>query len=542
MRILDGAQLLRCFERANNLLNEKKEEVNVLNVFPVPDGDTGTNMSLTMQSAIKHMQGVKSDSAGNIGKALGMGSLMGARGNSGVILSQLCRGVSDAVAGKEVIRLEDFPAIFRTSKEKAYKAVMKPTEGTILTIARAFSEYAEANIDEMNSIEELLEGVLAYGQYTLEQTPEMLPALKEAGVVDAGGQGLIYLLAGFLSELSGRPVQELLEIEHEEGLDADHALLHEQSSLTYLVEAELLGVANRAKKMESVLAALTSNLTVNPLDDNLKVTFEADELDKSLTQLANFSEIVSLTVKNQISTTKADKNEVKEGHVEGKKEDVDLKNYGFVAVSLGEGFDEIFKSLMVDRIVSGGQTMNPSTQDLYEAVNQVDAKNVFIFPNNKNIIMAAEQVNELSDKNVIVIPTKSIPQGFTALFNFDDQASPEENKSLMTESLSTIKTGQITYAVRDTEVNSIQIKKDDYIGLIDGEIVQVGQDMDKLLMELLEDSIDEESSLITVYGGSDVDRDAFTKLASRVEKKFVDFDVDFEFGDQPTYYYIFSIE
>lgn len=542
MRILDGAQLLRCFERANNLLNEKKEEVNVLNVFPVPDGDTGTNMSLTMQSAIKHMQGVKSDSAGNIGKALGMGSLMGARGNSGVILSQLCRGVSDAVAGKEVIRLEDFPAIFRTSKEKAYKAVMKPTEGTILTIACAFSEYAEANIDEMNSIEELLEGVLAYGQYTLEQTPEMLPALKEAGVVDAGGQGLIYLLAGFLSELSGRPVQELLEIEHEEGLDADHALLHEQSSLTYLVEAELLGVANRAKKMESVLAALTSNLTVNPLDDNLKVTFEADELDKSLTQLANFSEIVSLTVKNQISTTKADKNEVKEGHVEGKKEDVDLKNYGFVAVSLGEGFDEIFKSLMVDRIVSGGQTMNPSTQDLYEAVNQVDAKNVFIFPNNKNIIMAAEQVNELSDKNVIVIPTKSIPQGFTALFNFDDQASPEENKSLMTESLSTIKTGQITYAVRDTEVNSIQIKKDDYIGLIDGEIVQVGQDMDKLLMELLEDSIDEESSLITVYGGSDVDRDAFTKLASRVEKKFVDFDVDFEFGDQPTYYYIFSIE
>ncbi len=542
MRILDGAQLLRCFERANNLLNEKKEEVNVLNVFPVPDGDTGTNMSLTMQSAIKHMQGVKSDSAGNIGKALGMGSLMGARGNSGVILSQLCRGVSDAVAGKEVIRLEDFPAIFRTSKDKAYKAVMKPTEGTILTIARAFSEYAEANIDEMNSIEELLEGVLAYGQYTLEQTPEMLPALKEAGVVDAGGQGLIYLLAGFLSELSGRPVQELLEIEHEEGLDADHALLHEQSSLTYLVEAELLGVANRAKKMESVLAALTSNLTVNPLDDNLKVTFEADELDKSLTQLANFSEIVSLTVKNQTSTTKADKNEVKEGHVEGKKEDVDLKNYGFVAVSLGEGFDEIFKSLMVDRIVSGGQTMNPSTQDLYEAVNQVDAKNVFIFPNNKNIIMAAEQVNELSDKNVIVIPTKSIPQGFTALFNFDDQASPEENKSLMTESLSTIKTGQITYAVRDTEVNSIQIKKDDYIGLIDGEIVQVGQDMDKLLMELLENSIDEESSLITVYGGSDVDRDAFTKLASRVEKKFVDFDVDFEFGDQPTYYYIFSIE
>lgn len=542
MRILDGAQLLRCFERANNLLNEKKEEVNVLNVFPVPDGDTGTNMSLTMQSAIKHMQGVKSASAGNIGKALGMGSLMGARGNSGVILSQLCRGFSDAVAGKEVIRLEDFRAIFRTSKDKAYKAVMKPTEGTILTIARAFSEYAEANIDEMNSIEELLEGVLAYGQYTLEQTPEMLPALKEAGVVDAGGQGLIYLLAGFLSELSGRPVQELLEIEHEEGLDSDHALLHEQSSLAYLVEAELLGVANRAKKMESVLAALTSNLTVNPLDDNLKVTFEADELDKSLTQLANFSEIVSLTVKNQTSSTKADKNVVKVGHVEEKKEDVDLKNYGFVAVSLGEGFDEIFKSLMVDRIVSGGQTMNPSTQDLYEAVNQVNAKNVFIFPNNKNIIMAAEQVNELSDKNVIVIPTKSIPQGFTALFNFEDQASPEENKSLMTESLSTIKTGQITYAVRDTEVNSIQIKKDDYIGLIDGEIVQAGQDMDKLLMELLEDSIDEESSLITVYGGSDVDKDAFTKLASRVEKKFVDFDVDFEFGDQPTYYYIFSIE
>lgn len=542
MRIMDGALLLRCFERASDLLNEKKEEVNVLNVFPVPDGDTGTNMSLTMQSAIKHMQGVKTDNAGSIGKALGMGSLMGARGNSGVILSQLCRGISDAVTGKEVVQLEDFPSIFRSAKEKAYKAVMKPTEGTILTIARSFSEYTDANIDEMNSIEELLEGVLAYGQYTLEQTPDMLPALKEADVVDAGGQGLIYFLAGFLSELSGKSVDELLAVEHDANLTAEEVMDTDEPSSTYLVEAELLGVSGKAKKMESMLAAMTTNLVIMPVEKNLKVTYEAEKVDKSLAHLASFSELVSLKVKNQKATGQVVKEDVKVEEAPVKKENVELKNYGFVAVSLGEGFDEIFKSLMVDQIVSGGQTMNPSTADLYEAVNKVDAENVFIFPNNKNIIMAAEQVNELSDKNIIVIPTKSIPQGFTALFNFDDQATPEENKSLMTESLSTIKTGQITYAVRDTEVNSIQIKKDDFIGLIDGEIVKVGQDKEQLLIDLLDENIDEESSLITVYGGNEVDKDAFKKLASRVEKKFEDFDVDFESGDQPTYYYIFSIE
>lgn len=536
MKTMDGALLKRCLAGGYRLLDQKKEEVNILNVFPVPDGDTGTNMSLTMQSAIKQIESVKSDRVSDVGKALGMGSLMGARGNSGVILSQLCRGIADAVKGKDVVRLEDFQSIFFSAKEKAYKAVMKPTEGTILTVARSFSEFVEANISQISSIPELLQGVLAYGNYTLQKTPDMLPALKEAGVVDAGGQGLVYLLAGFLAELTGLDSEELLQVEDLGPLQTG-TTTGSVSSHLYRVEAELAEAGQKQKDLEKKLSAYAEGLSLDERGENLLVEYQTDHLEKSLKAFLSRYEIISLRVENL--QREAAPEPVEKKTAEEKK---DLKKYGFVTVSLGQGFNSIFEGLLVDQIVSGGQTMNPSTQDLYEAVERVDAENVFIFPNNKNIIMAADQVKDLTEKNVIVIPTRSIPQGFTALFNFDDQADPEENRKQMTESADSIITGQITYAVRDTEINGLKIKKDDYIGLINDQIVQTGQDRDQLLLALLEKYVNEEASLVTVYAGDGIEEEGFNRLAKKVENCYSDLDVDFEFGNQPTYFYIFSIE
>lgn len=528
MKKIDGELLKRCLVGAYDKLNQKKEEVNVLNVFPVPDGDTGTNMTLTMKSAISKIEKVESNSAKDIAKALGMGSLMGARGNSGVILSQLCRGISEASKGIETLQLEDFKDLFNIAKDKAYKAVMKPTEGTILTVARSISEFTDENISKFNSIEEYLKATLIYANDILKKTPDMLPALKEAGVVDAGGQGLVYLLLGFLEVLTGENQDELLNMSSSEIEECDSV----SSDQEYEYEVKVKVKGNKDAFVFDAFgdAEFINGKAVIQTNSPMEILDKAMEMGEVL-----YFKFVSNNSDEEIEDEKEEEVEVTE-----KKEPAHM--YGFASVSLGEGFDKIFKELMCDEIISGGQTMNPSTQDLYEAVEKIDAKNVFILPNNKNIIMAAEQVNELSDKNVYVVPTKTIPQGFMAMLSFDETKSPEENLNDMTESLSTIKTGQVTYAIRDTEMNGLVIKKDDYIGIMDGNIVAVSDSPEKLVSELIDRNIDDETSLITVYGGDGIKEEQFDGLKEELESKYTDFDVDFEMGNQPTYFYIFSIE
>lgn len=558
MNSIDAALLKRGILAAYHKLDEMKDEVNRLNVFPVPDGDTGTNMSLTMKSAAAQISGVGENSVGAVGKALGTGSLMGARGNSGVILSQLCRGVSEALKGKTVFYTADVAYIFSKATEMAYKAVMKPTEGTILTVARMMSEYAEANSARHTEIEPFLEEIIEEGKRALARTPEMLIQLKEAGVVDAGGQGLIYLLTGFLEALTGKA-----KVEHVAAAPKSKAAVHAEPKLSeqdikfgYCTEFFIMADGSDYLSFRDEIESMGDSIVCIGMDDVIKTHIHTNNPGKVLELAMKRGPLRDIKIDNmrlQHQHRLIEDAEYKKAKEEDKAHDAEKapeapaapaekKAYGFVSVSLGEGFDALFRDLMVDEIVSGGQTMNPSTQDLFEATERINAETVFIFPNNKNIILAAEQVQSLSDKRVIVVPTRSIPEGFTALFHFDETVDPDENLRLMKESLSTVTTGQITYSIRDTEIHGLEIHKDDLIGLINGDIVATGKDPEELVERLLEDHVTEDTALVTVYRGAGAEEEAFEKLLSRLERRFDEIDVEGEDGGQPTYYYIFSIE
>lgn len=544
MKFMDGALFKKCLKGAYEKLEAHKDEVDQLNVFPVPDGDTGTNMTLTMKSAIDQMEQNQDESLASVGKALGFGTLMGARGNSGVILSQLCRGMADALKGKSALGIKEAADIFSSARQKAYKAVMKPTEGTILSVARSLDEFAKERAASDLSLEDFMKEAVLAANVMLQRTPDMLEELKEAGVVDAGGQGLVYLLTGFTETLAGEDLSDLTQLSKAGSTTTTLITLGEEKlsahqSYKYFMKVKMVNSNQTWLKEKAGDYGLVKSLNQAKGADYLEIY--TDEPQKLVSSFMKNGEVLELNF-IQAKATKMARLAEEIEKAEPVKAKEPRKKAGFVAVCLGEGFKGIFEQLMVDQIVTGGQTMNPSTRDLYEAASKVNAETVYILPNNKNIIMAAEQVESLSDRKIVVIPSRSMPEGITALFNYNESASPEENEKAMTRSLSQVITGQVTYAIRSTEVGGLQIHKNERIGIINGEIKMAGKNDEEMVLELLKTYVRPEDALITLYAGKEVSEDHFKKLKDRVSREFRDKDVESEVGGQPIYSYIFSIE
>jgi DAK2 domain fusion protein YloV len=545
IEILDGTMLKKALTGAAKFLEDNKEEVNSLNVFPVPDGDTGTNMSLTVNSAIKQGLNIDEDSVSKIALATSHGSLMGARGNSGVILSQLFRGFANGLDGNDTADTKIIANALKQAADTAYKAVMKPTEGTILTVARECGDYALSICKEEKDVLLFLKKIIDKGIIVLDKTPDMLPVLKQAGVVDAGGKGLIYVLTGAYNALAGIVEVEVKpqnkNIESKETLQREY-IDTDDIKFSYCTEFIINTAFSDIDSFKNELSIQGDSLMVVGGEGLIKVHIHTNNpgivLEKAVV-LGELSDIKIDNMRYQHEEVLLKSELEKINHI---KNNEPKKKYSFIAISVGEGVDEIFKGLNVDILVSGGQTMNPSTEDILNAIENTNSEYVYILPNNSNIILAAEQAKELSSRNIIVVPTKSIPQGISALLAFDESKSDEENASKMIEAVSNVKTGQITYAVRDTEFNNTKIEKDDIIGISEGDIVSNGKEVNEVAMKLLEDMIDEDTSLITILYGSDLTEDMANDLENHLSDAYNDIDIEVVFGGQPLYYYIFSLE
>lgn len=541
---IDGITLKKAFIGAAHFLDKNKEEVNTLNVFPVPDGDTGTNMSLTMKASLKQILDLEEYSAGKVAMAASQGSLMGARGNSGVILSQLFRGFANGLKDKEVASTEDLAKAFKLASDTAYKAVMKPTEGTILTVARGCADYALRIYEEEKDIIIFMEKVIEEGNNVLNQTPEMLPVLKQAGVVDAGGKGLIYVLIGALNGITGKEDFELEEYRKKETIEKPivHHIDTGDIKFGYCTEFMVNTDYRDIDKFREEIAAFGDSLLVVGGEGLIKVHVHTnnpgDVLEKAL-QLGELNDIKIDNMRYQHRHIVAKEEDFKK---EKEKRNSPKKKYGIITVSIGEGLDTVFKELNVDYIIPGGQTMNPSTEDILNAIDEIDGENIIILPNNGNIVLAADQAKELSDKNVYVFPTKTIPEGVSALLSFDLNSDVDENLENMTEAISYVKTAQVTYAVRDTEYNDVKIKKDNIIGIQKDDIISIGDNIEDVSFELIQKIVEEDSSLITMFYGEDIKEEEAMELCKRIEEEFEDYDIEVVFGGQPLYYYIFSIE
>lgn len=539
---IDGILLKKAFIGATRFLDDNKEEVNTLNVFPVPDGDTGTNMSLTMKSSVKQILDLEEYSAGKVAMAASTGSLMGARGNSGVILSQLFRGFANGLKDKEVANTKDLAKAFKMAADTAYKAVMKPTEGTILTVARGCADFALSIAVDEKDIISFMEKVIEHGNNVLNETPEMLPVLKQAGVVDAGGKGLMYVLVGALNGIVGREEFELESFEPEKGVEKpiSHDIDSEDIKYGYCTEFMINTDSKDIDEFRNEMAIFGDSLLVVGGEGLIKVHVHTNNPGKVLEKAILLGELNDIKIDNMRYQHRHIV--AKEEEFKSKEKDRPMKEYGIITVSIGEGLDTVFEELNADYIIPGGQTMNPSTEDILNAVNQVDGKNIIILPNNGNIVLAADQAKELSDKKVYVFPTKTIPEGITALLSFDESLSVEDNLTNMKEAISYVKTAQVTYAVRDTEINDIKIKKDDIIGIQKDDIISIGSNIEDVSFELIKNIIDEDSSLITIFYGNEIKEEEAIELSKRIEEDFEDFDIEVVFGGQPLYYYIFSIE
>lgn len=546
MRNFDYEDLRLAIRGAQSNLESNKEYVNGLNVFPVPDGDTGTNMSLTMKSVINKLSDSE-DNMKSVAKALSTGSLMGARGNSGVILSQLCRGLAGVFENLDKIELVNIVEAFEGAKETAYKAVLKPTEGTILTVSRKIAEFARKNYLKHTEPLEFLLACIDAGKKALANTPNQLPVLKEAGVVDAGGQGLIFLLEGAYMALSGEEIDYDMSDETIKDIDLKNTISHHSNvkpeDIIYGYCTEFLIHHDGSQSYEDfkneIMEHGDSIVTVGS-DELIKTHIHTDDPGLILSMARKRGELSDIKIEN-MRFQNAEVNERKESQEKLEKM-IPNKKYGFVSVSIGEGFKEIFQGLRIDKLITGGQTMNPSTQDIVDAVNEVKADNVFIFPNNKNIILAANQAVDLVDKNLHVIETRSIPQAFSAMFNFRENDSLENNIANMNEGMTEIQSLQLTYAIRDTKAGELLINKDDFIGLKDGDIVVKGLDLESTLLDLITTAVDDDTSLISLYFGEDVEELDAQKLAERIENIYRDVDVELHYGGQPLYYYIVSVE
>lgn len=542
MKSINYEGLRLAIRGAQSNLESNKEYVNGLNVFPVPDGDTGTNMSLTMKSVIKKLN-ESEDNMASVSKALSVGSLMGARGNSGVILSQLCRGFAELTAKVDEIEIINLVEAFESSKQTAYKAVLKPTEGTILTVSRMMAEFARENYLKYDDILVFLKDCIKAGKIALKKTPEMLPVLKEAGVVDAGGQGLLFLLEGAYKALNGEEIVSDMTDDNIKAMNLTKTISHHSNvrpeDIVYGYCTEFLihhdGSHSYEEFKEEIMQYGDSIVTVGS-EDFIKTHIHTDDPGLILSLARKRGELSDIKVEN-MRFQNAEVNRIKDNEALRER-----KKYGFVSVSIGKGFNKIFTDLNVDKLIEGGQTMNPSTEDIVEAVNSVNAENVFIFPNNKNIILAAKQAIDLVKPNLFVIETRSIPEAFMALLNFDASLDVKENLENMSSSLDYITSLQMTYAVRDTKSGDIEIKKDDFIGIKSDEIVVKGNKLEDTMIDLIKNSIDDETSIVTLYYGADVKNEDAQKLLEKLEKLYNEIDIEIHEGGQPLYYYIASVE
>ena len=552
---IDAAMLKKCFLAGAANLEAKKEIINELNVFPVPDGDTGTNMTMTILSAAKEVSNIASPNFENLSKAISGGSLRGARGNSGVILSQLFRGFTKEIKSVTVIDAPVLARAFQKATETAYKAVMKPKEGTILTVAKGLSDKMNELACENGDLEEILGQVLEHGRYVLSQTPEMLPVLKEAGVVDSGGQGLIEVLSGIYDCLLGKEIDltAALGTTTTAKVEADTT----QADIKYGYCTEF--IINIEKKFDNgdelnfkaYLESIGDSIVVVADDEIVKVHVHTNDPGLAIQKALTYGSLSKMKIDNMREEHKeklikeAQKAEAEKQAAEeaAKKSAEPKKKYGFISVSAGAGLSEIFEGLGVDVVIEGGQTMNPSTEDMLNAIDKVNAENVFILPNNSNIILAANQAQSIvTDKNVYVVPSKTIPQGITALINFDESADAEANFNNMSSEMKNVKTGQVTYAVRDTSMDGKEIKQNDIMGIGDKTILSVGKDIEETTIDMLSQLIDDDSELISVYYGEDVSSEQVDSLTAKIEETYPDLDLEVHSGGQPIYYYIVSVE
>lgn len=552
---IDAAMLKKCFLAGAANLEAKKEIINELNVFPVPDGDTGTNMTMTILSAAKEVSNIASPNFENLSKAISGGSLRGARGNSGVILSQLFRGFTKEIKSVTVIDAPVLARAFQKATETAYKAVMKPKEGTILTVAKGLSDKMNELACENGDLEEILGQVLEHGRYVLSQTPEMLPVLKEAGVVDSGGQGLIEVLSGIYDCLLGKEIDltAALGTTTTAKVEADTT----QADIKYGYCTEF--IINIEKKFDNgdelnfkaYLESIGDSIVVVADDEIVKVHVHTNDPGLAIQKALTYGSLSKMKIDNMreehreklIKEAQKAEAEKKAAEEAAKKPAEPKKKYGFISVSAGAGLSEIFEGLGVDVVIEGGQTMNPSTEDMLNAIDKVNAENVFILPNNSNIILAANQAQSIvTDKNVYVVPSKTIPQGITALINFDESADAEANFDNMSSEMKNVKTGQVTYAVRDTSMDGKEIKQNDIMGIGDKTILSVGKDIEETTIDMLSQLIDDDSELISVYYGEDVSSEQVDSLTAKIEETYPDLDLEVHSGGQPIYYYIVSVE
>lgn len=544
---VDAKMLGRMFLAGAKNLEAKKEWINELNVFPVPDGDTGTNMTLTILSAASEVSALEKPTMKTLAKAISSGSLRGARGNSGVILSQLLRGFTKTIEHYDTVDAPAFAKAFEKGVETAYKAVMKPKEGTILTVAKGAADKALEIAEDCRDLSSFFADVIAHAEHVLSRTPDMLPVLKEAGVVDSGGQGLVEVLKGAYDGYLGKEIDMNFEKPKSSGMSKPVSAEESNIKFGYCTEFIIMLEKEFPEKEEQVfkeyLMSIGDSLVVVADDEIVKVHVHTNDPGMAIQKALTYGQLSNMKIDNM--RLEHHEKVIKEAEklAAQQREAVPEKEVGFISVSVGDGMGDIFRDLGADYLIEGGQTMNPSTEDVLKAIEQVHAKNIFVFPNNKNIILAANQARDLTeDKNIIVIPTKTIPQGITAMINYVPEKTVEQNTEEMLQCIGNVKTGQVTYAVRDTKIDDKEIRQGNIMGIGDHGILAVGEGVEGITMETIDAMVDEDTEIISVYYGSDVSAEDAQRLGEKLEERYPDFDVEVNDGGQPIYYYVVSVE
>ena len=551
---INAATLAKMFLAGAKNLESKKEWINELNVFPVPDGDTGTNMTMTIMSAAKEVSALEQVDMKTLAKAISSGSLRGARGNSGVILSQLLRGFTKAIKEVDEVDVDILCEALQRAVETSYKAVMKPKEGTILTVAKGAADKALELVDTTDDIIYFIDEIIKEADFVLSKTPDMLPVLKQAGVVDSGGQGLVVVMQGAYDCLMGKEVDYTITPDQTSG-KVTKITPETEAEIKFGYCTEFIIVLNQPlteaqeQEYKGYLESIGDSIVVVADDEIVKTHVHTNDPGLAIQKALTHGSLSKIKIDNMREEHQerlikdAEKAAAQQAAKEAPVSTEPEKEMGFVAVSIGEGLNEIFKELGVDYMIEGGQTMNPSTEDVLDAIAKVSAKTVFVLPNNKNIILAANQAASLcEDKEVIVLPTKTIPQGITALINFIPEQSAKENEARMNEEIANVKTGQVTYAVRDTVIDDKEIHEGDYMGIGDAGILAVNTDIQAVFLDMIAEMVDEDSAIVSIYYGADVTEADAEALSSAVEKKFSDLEVELQMGGQPVYYYIASVE
>lgn len=550
--------LAKMFLAGAQNIEAKKDYINELNVFPVPDGDTGTNMSMTIMSAAKEVTALNNPEMKDLAKAISSGSLRGARGNSGVILSQLLRGFTKAIKEEKEIDVLALAAACQRARDTAYKAVMKPKEGTILTVASGIATKAAEMAEETDDLEVFISAVIEYAEEVLNKTPEMLPVLKEAGVVDSGGQGLLEVIKGGYDAFLGKEI-DYSSIKPSTSVTVNKVNAEDTADIKFGYCTEFIILTEKEfteedeHEFKKFLSSIGDSIVCVADDDVVKIHVHTNDPGLAIQKALTYGQLSKMKIDNMREEHQeklirdaeklAEEQAKEEAAYEEKKTAEPRKAMGFITVSIGAGMNEIFKELGADYIIEGGQTMNPSTEDMLNAIDQVNADMVFILPNNKNIILAANQAKSLvEDKEIIVIPTKTVPQGITAIINFMPDADAKTNEEAMLEEIKNVKTGQMTYAVRDTHIDDKEIHEGDIMGIGDSGILAVGKDLEETTKELIANLVDEDSELISIYYGEEVSEEEAEKFAGEIEELYPDVDVDIQFGGQPIYYYVLAVE